>query len=95
MIELLQGIKEELEKAACKIHGQNAKARLEVSPQRKPLGVQNRTFHGKHQISFYVEKDVAATNTREGEGHAEEGWIINLLVVSAMCTDFGEALKQW
>ena len=31
MIELLKGIKEELEKAAYKIHGQTVKARLEVS----------------------------------------------------------------
>ena len=37
---------------------------------------------------FYVGKDVAAKCTREGDGHAEEGGIINLLVVSAMRTDF-------
>ena len=37
MIELLKGVKEELEKEAYKIHGQNVKARQEVSPRRMPL----------------------------------------------------------
>ena len=37
MIDLLKIMKEELDKAACKINGQNVKARLEVRPQRNPL----------------------------------------------------------
>ena len=36
IIDLLKSMKEELEKAACKIRGQNVKAMLEVSLQRKP-----------------------------------------------------------
>ena len=36
MIELLKTMKEEQEKAAYKIHGQNVKAWLELSPQRNP-----------------------------------------------------------
>ena len=51
-----------------------------------------RTFYGKLQISFYVGRDVAAKFTREGEGRAEEGGIINIPVVSAICTDFNDAL---
>ena len=35
MMDVLKLVKEELDKAACKIHRQNAKARLEVSPQRR------------------------------------------------------------
>ena len=34
MMDMLNLVKEELDKAACKILRQNAKARLEVSPQR-------------------------------------------------------------
>ena len=37
MIDLLKIMKEELEKTAHKINGQNVKAMLEVSPQRRPL----------------------------------------------------------
>ena len=37
MIDLLKIMKEELEKTAHKINGQNVKASLEVSPQRIPL----------------------------------------------------------
>ena len=47
-----------------------------------------RTFHGKPQISFHVGRDVAAKYTREGEGHAEEAWVIDMKVVSTTCTDF-------
>ena len=69
MIDLLKIMKEESDKAACKIHGQNVTARLEVSPQRRPLaktqalffkGLKEvggesevRAFHGKLQISFF------------------------------------------
>ena len=84
-------------KSSLQFHGQNAKARLEVSPQRRPLrkahalcfkelkemeGDESKvgTFHAKLQISFYVGRDVAAEYTREGEGHGEEGWIINIPV---------------
>ena len=37
MIDLLNIMKEELDKAACKSSGQSAKARMEVSPQRRPF----------------------------------------------------------
>ena len=37
MVDLLKIKKQELEKVAYKIHVQNVKARLDVSPQRKPL----------------------------------------------------------
>ena len=37
MIALLKMMKEELDKAAHKVNGQNVKARLKVSPQRRPL----------------------------------------------------------
>ena len=33
-----------------------------------------------------------ATFTPEGEGFADEGWIIKPAVISAFCTEFGEAL---
>ena len=52
------------------------------------------TLYGKLQISFHVGRDVAAPNTREFEGRAEEGWIINFPVVSAICTDFNDALFE-
>ena len=41
-----------------------------------------RTFYKELQISFFLGRDVAAKYTREGEGHAEEGWVINIPVVS-------------
>ena len=44
MIDLLEIMKNELEKAAYKIHGQNEKARLEVSPQRRPLAKAQALF---------------------------------------------------
>ena len=47
-----------------------------------------RTLNGKSQMSFHVGRDVAAKYTREGEGRAEEDWIINFPVVSAVSTDF-------
>jgi len=34
---------------------------------------------------FFVGGDVAAKYTREGEGLAEEGWVINFRVVSTIC----------
>ena len=56
-----------------------------------------RVFCGKPQISFSVGRCVAAKYTRGSEGHAEEGWVINCLVVSATCTEFSDFLflKQW
>ena len=45
MIDVLKGVKEELEKAACKIRGQEMKARQEVSPQRKPLTKAQALFY--------------------------------------------------
>ena len=37
MIELFKVVNEEFKKVAYKIHGLNVTARLEVSPQKKPL----------------------------------------------------------
>ena len=37
--------------------------------------------YGKLLICFFVGKDVAARCTRDGVGHAEEGWVINSRVV--------------
>ena len=99
MIGLRKIMKEELDEEAYKIHGQNVKARLEVSPQRRPLtktqalffkGLKEvgggesevRAFHGKRQISFFVGRDIAAKFTCEGEGHANEEWVIEMHVVS-------------
>ena len=45
--------KEELDKAAYKISGQNVKARLEVSPQRRPLAKAQATFFkGFKEVAF-------------------------------------------
>ena len=52
--------------------------------------------YGKLQISFFVGGAMAANLTPEGEGLADEGWIIKPAVFSAICTEFSEAfLKQW
>ena len=51
-----------------------------------------RAFDGKFQISF-VGRDIAAKNTREGEGHADEGWVIDMHVVSTV-TDFNDSLHE-
>ena len=51
MIDLLRIMKEELEKAAYKIKGQKVKARLEVSPQRKPLDKHGRLRSGLRKRS--------------------------------------------
>ena len=47
-----------------------------------------KTIYGKLQICFFVGKDVADKCTREGESHADEGWVINLPVVSAILYRF-------
>ena len=39
-------------------------------------------------------RDVAAKYTREGEGHADEDRVINNPVMSAICTDFNDALFE-
>ena len=44
MIGLRRIMKEELDKAAYKIHGQNVMGRLEVSPQRRPLAKTQALF---------------------------------------------------
>ena len=85
-------------------------ARLEVSPQSRPFtkaaalffkGLKEmggddskvRAFCVKLHTSFSVGGDVP----HEGEGHAEEGWVIDMHVVSTICTDFKDAffLKRW
>ena len=53
-----------------------------------------RTFYRKLQTSFCVGRDVAAKYTRAGEGRTEEGWIINIPVMSAICADFNDALFE-
>ena len=61
--------------------------------EMKRDGARVKTIHGKLQICFFLGgKASAAKYTREGEGHAEEGWVINLLVVLAICADVGDAL---
>ena len=47
--------------------------------------------YGKLQISFFA---MAAKFTPEGEGLAGEGWNIKPEVVSAICTEFSEALFE-
>ena len=44
MIDLLKGMKEELGKAAYKIHRKNVEARQKVSSQRKPLAKAHALF---------------------------------------------------
>ena len=57
-----------------------------------------KAFYGKFQVSFLaevgpqVQRQLAANYTREGEGHANEGWQINKDVVSKVCTDFDDVL---
>ena len=110
MIDLLKGMKEELEKAAYKIHGQNVKARPEVSPQRKPLaeahalffkglkemkGDESKVRTFMETLNFLLRGERNRSQIyREGQGRAEEGWIVNLPVVSAICTDFSDALFE-
>ena len=53
-----------------------------------------RSFCGKLRISFFVGGDLAAKYTREGEGHADEGWFIDNDVVSKICTDFNNVLFE-
>ena len=48
-------------------------------------------FMANCKIFFFVGGDVAAKYTREGEGLAEEGWVINSTVVSTICTAFSDA----
>ena len=51
MIDLLEETKEELDKAANKINGQIVKARLELSPQRRPLAkAQAMFFKGLKEV---------------------------------------------
>ena len=88
MIDLLKGMKEELEKAAYKIHGQNVKARPEVSPQRKPLAEAHALFfkglkemkgdESKERTfmetpNFLLRDERSRSQiTREGEGRARK-----------------------
>ena len=53
-----------------------------------------KTVYGSLQISSFAEvgpqgqRHLAAKYTREGEGHANEGWQIHQEVVSQVCADF-------
>ena len=105
MIDLLKMYQEELDKAAYNINGQRANARLEVSPQRRPKpcfskdsrrweGTKVEAFHGKLHISFLAEGELAAKYTREGKGHADEGWFIDKGVMSKRCTVFTDILFE-
>ena len=49
---------------------------------------------GNFKYPFFVGRDVAAKYTHEGDGHAEEGWAIDMNVVSTICTDFSHALFE-
>ena len=51
-------------------------------------------FHGKLQISFITEGGLAVKYTREGEGHADESLVIDMHVVSKMCTAFDDTLFE-
>ena len=59
-----------------------------------------KAFCGSLQVSFLAEvgpqgqKQLAATDTREKEGHANEGWQIDEDVVSKICTDFDDTLFE-
>ena len=80
------------------------KARLEVSLQKrlltkaaslfvkglKEMGDESkeRTFNGKLQIFFFVGRDVAAKYTPKQRSRGEEGWVIDMKVVSTKWTDF-------
>ena len=46
MIDLLKVVREELRKVSYKIHGQNVTARLDVSPQKKPLAKAHFVLQG-------------------------------------------------
>ena len=102
VIDLLKITKEKLDKADCKIDGQNVKARLEVSPQRRPLtkaqallykGLKEmggdeskvRDFYGNFRRSSFWEEILLAKYARQ-----DEGWVIDMHVVSTMCTDLHE-----
>ena len=41
---------------------------------------------------FFADGNVAAKCAQEGEGLAEEGLVLNFLVVFTICTDFSDAL---
>ena len=59
-----------------------------------------KAFYGSLQVSFPAEvgpqeqRQLAATDTREKEGHANEGWQIDKDVVSKVCTDFDDILFE-
>ena len=59
-----------------------------------------KAFYGSLQVSFPAEvgpqeqRQLAATYTREGEGHANEGWQIDKDMVSKICADFDDILFE-
>ena len=53
-----------------------------------------RAVHGKLQVSFMAEGELAAKHTGEGEGHANEGWFIDKYVVLRICTDFNDVFFE-
>ena len=59
-----------------------------------------KTIFGNLQISFFAEvipqgqRHLAAKYTRDGEGHANEGWQIKSEVMSKDCTDFADLLFE-
>ena len=44
-VGVLDTIKQELQKAPCKLHGQEVSSRLEMSPKRKPLAEAHALFY--------------------------------------------------
>ena len=59
------------------------KERLEVSPQRRPLTeAAVLVFKGLKEMGsetspFFVWGEIVANNTPDGEGHADESWVVH------------------
>ena len=53
-----------------------------------------RATYGKRQVSSFTGWKLAAEYTREGEGHADEGWFIQKHVVSKICTALNDVLFE-
>ena len=104
MIELLRVVKDKLKKKPYESKGQVVKARLEMSPQKKPLAKAHAFHKGmsaakgdeskinviydKLHMSFLIGRVSAAKFTPEGEGLTDQGWTINHDVISAICIEY-------
>ena len=83
MIEVLKVAKEELKRVSYKIHGLNVAARLEVSPQKKPL---TKT----HALFFKGLTEVKGDVSWKKTGLSTPRWCPRF--VQSSMTPF---LKQW